>query len=92
MKLHALCLAVLATSCLSACKGAEAVEKLGEIVDKTCSCGEDQACIDEATKMAEDWVRTYEDALGGDRAMADAHMQRIIDCSPAVALGFTAGS
>ena len=56
------------------------------------NCGNDQACIDEATKMAKDWVTTYKDAMGGDKAKAEEHMNGIIECSPAVALGFAAAA
>ena len=93
MKLHTLLgLSLFALVSLSACKGAEAVDKLGEIKEKTCSCDGDQACIDEATKMAKDWVETYKDAIGGDKAKAEEHMNGIIVCSPAVALGFAAAA
>lgn len=92
MKLQTLAFTALALFALSACKGAEAVDKLGEIKEKACSCDGDQACIDEATKMAEDWVTTYKDAMGGDKAKAEEHMNGIIECSPAVALGFAAAA
>ena len=93
MKRHTLLgLTAFALLSLSACKGAEAVDKLGEIKEKTCSCNGDQACIDEATKMAEDWVATYKDAIGGDQAKAEEHLNGIVECSPAVALGFAAAA
>jgi hypothetical protein len=92
MKLQILPLTLtsLALFALSACQGAEAVEELGKIKDKTCSCEGDQACIDEATKMVEDWVTKYKDARGGDQAKAEEHMNAILECSPAVALAFAA--
>lgn len=77
---------------LTACKGAEAVDKLGEIKDKTCSCDGDQACLDEATKMAEAWVTEYKDAMGGDAKKAEEHMNGIIECAPMVAMGFAAAA
>ena len=85
------CILALATT-LTACKGAEAVDKLGEIKEKTCSCKDDQACLDEATKMAKDWVTTYKDARGGDQAKAEEYMTGIVECSPAVAIAFAAAA
>lgn len=88
MKLRNLSLSLLAVFALTACKGAEAVDELGKIKDKTCSCKGDQACLDEATKMVKDWGSKYKDARGGDKAKAEEHMKGILECAPAVALAF----
>lgn len=88
MKLQTLSLTLLAIFALSACQGAEAVEELGKIKEKTCSCKGDQACIDEASKMAKDWTAKYKEARGGDQAKAEEHINGIIKCEPSVALVF----
>jgi len=79
-------LAVVAAALL-ACGGKAAVEDLEKLKDKTCSCkAEDKACVDEAKKMAQEWVEKHKNARGGDQEKAGKLAEEIANCSLDVGL------
>ena len=86
-KLAPLAASLLVATALTACGGAAAVEDLQKLKDKTCSCKEDAACIDEAKKMASDWVSKHKDARGGDQEKATTLIKELMECNMDV--GFT---
>lgn len=71
---------------LLACGGKAAVEDLEKLKDKTCSCKDDQKCVEEAKTMAREWVTKHKDARGGDAKKAEDLMQEILACNTGVGL------
>jgi hypothetical protein len=76
----------LVAAALLACGGKAAVEDLEKLKDKTCSCKEDKACIDEAKAMAKQWVEKHKNARGGDQEKAGKLAEEIASCSLEVGL------
>lgn len=72
---------------LANCGGKAAVEDLQKLKDKTCSCKEDDtACVDEAKKMAQEWVEKHKNARGGDQEKAAKLAEELTMCNLSVGL------
>ena len=83
---------ILPTTCLLfvACGGKAAVEDLEKLKDKACSCAkDDQGCIDEAKKQAQEWVEKHKNARGGDQEKAEKLMMELLSCNMDVAMVMT---
>lgn len=82
----------LALGFLTACGGAAAIEDLEKLKDKTCECGDDEACVDEAKKMVHEWVDKHKNARGGDQEKLTKIMEEMAGCNAMVALEFASAA
>jgi hypothetical protein len=71
---------------LLACGGKEAVEDLEKLKTKTCSCKGDSACVEEAKKMAREWVTKHKNARGADQQKVEQIMKELTECDLTVVL------
>ncbi len=82
----------LALGFVTACGGAAAMEDLEKLKDKTCECGDDEACIEEAKKMAHDWAEKHKNARGGDQSKIETLMEEMTECNAMVVLELAAAA
>ena len=89
---HLFLVPALALGFLTACGGAAAVADLEKLKEKTCSCNDDDACVEEAKKMAVEWAETHKNARGGDQEKAKKLIEEMTTCNPMVALELAAAA
>lgn len=81
-------LAFLGMFTLAACGGAKAVEELEALSTKVCECDGDEACLEDASKMADDFVSKHANARGGDQEKIESAMMEMTKCDPGFTLEF----
>ena len=89
---RALILITTSAFLLGGCGGAAAVEALGKLADKACECKGDAECEKAVLADADKWVQEHGQARGGDQKQAEAHMTKLVGCSPKAALQLAAAA
>ena len=78
---RALLALLIVGTAFSACKSNSAAKDLEKLKEKTCSCKDDSACLDEAKAMAKQWVEKHHGSTPDPNVV-----EAITDCSLDVGL------